>query len=487
MNSKPQQSKSEKIQSRKIPLTILVVDDDDLVRKTLKKILIQLGYNTIEVGNPAAAIEVSCKEHIDIALLDYQLPNMSGTELMIRLQEQLPDLLSIIITGYGTIERAVEAMQNGAWDFLSKPITTNMLREKLTRIEEFCFLRQEHDFHSKVIQQDFKFPGVIGPSAAMQFVYEAILRAAQSTLPILIEGETGSGKEHIAEAIHLNSRRKSKPFVILDCTATPQSLIESMLFGSLKGAFTGAIERKGLLKEAEGGTLFLDEIGEINLEIQPKLLRCLETKRFRPVGGSKEIESDFRIICATNQDLKAETNTGNFRTDLFYRISAQKIYVPSLRERPADISVFARHFLDEIAVQNNHQDIEFSLEAIHMLKTYSWPGNVRQLKFVIESAFYNASGKYITPEQLNLDDSTTDKTADRAAVSVFDFERDFKSFREGAVQEAERAYVRSLLEKTGGDVRQAAKKAKLTREALYRIMSRCGLSPGEFRKKDTTK
>ncbi|MBD3265160.1 AAA domain-containing protein, partial [bacterium] len=338
---------------------------------------------------------------------------------------------------------------------------------------------------TKVLNRDFAFSGVVGPSASMQPVYESILRASTSSLPVLIEGETGCGKEYIAESIHLNSKRQDKPFIILDCTATPSSLIEATLFGSTKGAFTGAIERKGLLEAANAGTLFLDEIGEIDPDIQPKLLRCLETKTFRPVGSTKESKSDFRIICATNRDLLSETKTGNFRQDLYYRLSALRISIPPLREHSSDIPVLARHFLQEIA-QEQEEPVDFTPDALQALSRFAWPGNIRQLKFVVENAFFSRQGEAIDVGNLALDEDRgpeLENEQEGMGIREEDLEKDFKSFRDEAVMSVEKQYIEQMLERAEGDVREAAKLAGLTREALYRVMSRCGISPANYRKK----
>jgi len=468
-------------ESRK-PISILVVDDENAVCKLLQEILLHHGYQAVTACDGASALKEASRQLFDIALLDDQLPDLNGVLLIDRLRQINPHLLSIIITGYGTIERAVEAMHAGAWDFLTKPVTSEMLITKIQRIEEVCVLRREQDYRFNAMHGKFEFPGVVGPSKAMETVYESILRAADNNLPVLIEGETGCGKEYIAEAIHLNSHRSKKPFIIMDCTATPTSLIESILFGSTKGAFTGSVERCGLLKEADGGTLFLDEVGEFALEIQPKLLRCLETKRFRPVGGAKEIESDFRILCATNRDLKKETSQQNFRQDLYYRISAQKIFVPPLRERTSDITVLAQHFLDEIAAQQNREKVTIAPSAWRRMLAYSWPGNIRQLKFTIESAFFNAAGGKIHESQIRLEDEQSSRAQTISDIQTpSPLEMDFKAYRDAALLEAERAYIKALLEKTDGDVRRAAEEAGLTRESLYRVLSRCGFSPSEFR------
>lgn len=464
-------------------ITVLIVDDEEVVRTMLEQLLLSSGYHVLTSPTSESAIHTARNHPVDLALLDYQLPDMNGIQLMLRLREITPSILSIIMTGYGTIERAVEAMQAGAWDFIPKPITFNMLIEKLDRIEEVCRLKRDHDYRHKVVNNDFYFNGVVGTSSSMQPVYEAIIRASESSLPVLIEGETGSGKEIVAEAIHVNSKRSSNPYIVMDCTATPHSLIESTLFGSTKGAFTGSVERKGLLQAADGGTLFLDEVGEIELDIQPKLLRCLETKRFRPVGSTKEISSNFRIICATNRDLLAETKKGAFRTDLFYRISAQRIKVPPLRERTNDIPLLSNHFLLEIAKEHNRKPLELAPEATQKLCNYHWPGNIRQLKFVIEAAFFHATDNMILPADLHLDTAETDVPAANPSVFLPDLDKDFKTYRDEAILEAERKYLTLLLEKNEGDVRTAAQQAGLTREALYRVMSRCGLSPNQFRPK----
>ncbi len=463
-------------------INVLIVDDDDLVKETLEKILRTLGYNTVVAGDAVTAINLASQQPIDIALLDYQLPDLNGIELMHRLKETMPNIISMVITGYGSIERAVEAMQAGAWDFITKPITVNILQEKLGRLQEYCILRREHDFHRKVLERNFEFPGIVGPSTAMQPVYEAVLRAAQSNLPILIEGETGTGKECIAKAIHMNSLRRDKPFVIMDCTATPQSLIESVLFGCSKGAFTGAIERKGLLKEADHGTLFMDEIGEITQEIQPKLLRCLETKKFRPLGSNKEVSSDFRIICATNKNLQEMTQDNSFRSDLFFRISAQKVSVPPLRQRPSDIPLFVRHFIKEIASEYQRENLDISPEALQRLSSHDWQGNIRQLKFVIETAFFNTLENRIGVEDIHLNGESHTIKEDQLFGLRPDTSIDLKTYREKVVFNAEQAYLKTLLDETQGDVRIAAKKAGLTREAFYRVMTRCKISPNEYRK-----
>jgi DNA-binding NtrC family response regulator len=269
----------------------------------------------------------------------------------------------------------------------------------------------------------------------------------------------------------------------MDCTATPESLIESTLFGSTKGAFTGSVERKGLLQAADGGSLLLDEVGEIASDIQPKLLRCLESKRFRPVGSTKECTSDFRIICSTNRDLLTETKKGIFRSDLYYRISAIRIQVPPLRNRLADIPVLANHFLQEISKDNDREALTFSPEALHALSTYDWPGNIRQLKFVIEASFFRAEEQQIGLDHLQLDGYDSSPKEPSPVRMQPQLDKDFKTFRDEAILEAERMYLAALLDKNDGDVRSSAQQAGLTREALYRVMSRCGISPNQFRAK----
>ena len=450
-------------------------------REAVQKNLAAMHYDTIVAVNTAQALQSVQDRSFDIALLDYALPDQNGIQAMQRLKEVNPNAIFIIMTGYGSIDLAVEAMQAGAWDFLTKPLSRTILKEKLEHIAEFTLLRKEQNVRAKAKAHDFKFNGVIGPSAAMHNVYEEILRAAQSDLPVLVEGDTGAGKELILEAIHQNSRRADKPFVVMDCTATPETLVESILFGSAKGAFTGSVERKGLLEEADGGSLFLDEIGELSEEIQPKLLRCLETGRFRPVGKTSEVTSNFRILCATNRNLKDAVIRGEFRSDLYYRISAQTILAPPLLHRLDDLPALASHFLQQVAERNEVPPVELTPAALHKLDLCSWPGNIRQLKYVIEAAFFNRRTDRIDADDVRLDERDGALLAPAPAAPIVDLDIEFKPYREKAVLEAEKVYLRALLQKTNGDVRQAAEIAGMTREAFYRVMNRCRISPRDFR------
>lgn len=462
-------------------LTILIVDDDSKIREVLARIFETQKLTVFQSACGADVADIIQSQHIDAAFLDYELPDMTGVEVMRSIHAVQPHVICTIITGHGSIDRAVEAMQASAWDFLTKPISTGLLMQKIERIKEVRFLRQEHLFREKVEKYDLDFSGELGHSPVMKPVYEGILRAARSPLPVLIEGDTGTGKEYIAQAVHLNSARKNKPFVVIDCTATPESLFESVLFGSAKGAYTGATERLGLLDEADGGTLFMDEIGELTQEIQPKLLRCLETKRYRPVGKTKESTSDFRIVCATNRNLQDMVKDTTFRSDLFYRVSAQKITLPSLKERPSDIPILANHFVKKLCETSESDVVTISPKAMEILKKHHWPGNIRQLKFVIEFAFFNRQENTITESDLNVEGIVHPDTENAAPPIEINFDYDFKTFRENAVLEAERSYMEKLMEHTTGDVRQAADIAGMTREALYRVMSRCGVSPKQFR------
>lgn len=483
MNESDNATANDDIQINPASITILVVDDDELIRETFALILEQSGYKHFIAQDHASALQFARNESIDIAIIDLMLGEESGIEAMKSIKEVSPSIIPLIITGYGTIERAVDAMKHGAWDFIPKPFSPEILIEKLERIQEYALLRQEADFRRKVMNRQFEFSGVVGPSIAMQPVYEMILRAAASSLPVLIQGETGSGKEYIAEAIHLNSKRNAKPYVVMDCTSIPETLMEGTLFGSSKGAFTGAVDRKGLLESAHQGTLFLDEVGELNMEMQPKLLRCLETGQFRSVGSTRVINSDFRIIGATNRDLPAEIEEGNFRKDLYYRMSAIRIQVPPLRERPSDIPVLAKRFLSDIMKEQESRSVDFSQDALRFLSTYEWPGNIRQLRFVIESAFFQCTDDTIQPSHLQLDGHVIQEKDTGVPLPADPTTVDFKTYREQAILDAERAYIHALLDHHDGDVRNAADQAGLTREALYRVMSRCDVSASDYRKK----
>ncbi|MBN2071237.1 MAG: sigma-54-dependent Fis family transcriptional regulator [Candidatus Krumholzibacteriota bacterium] len=365
---------------------VLLVDDEDTIRMFLEKTITDEGYESLTAATGNEALELARRELPDLILLDLKLPDINGIEVLARIKEELPDICVIMLTAFGDIEIAVKAIKKGAFDFVSKPVNLEQLlltiekglnSQKLTR--ELFQLRRR-------LKTDFDDQYVPGESPKMKEIYEIVKAVAKSdTTTVLIQGESGTGKEIIANMIHKNSPRHDKPFLEINCASLPEELLESELFGHEKGAFTDAkIQKTGLLELANKGTLFLDEIGEMSLTIQVKLLRVLEKMSFRRVGGTKDINVSVRIISATNRDLALEVENRTFREDLFYRLKVIPIDIPALRDRKEDIFLLVKHFLNRYNKQfkKNFQDIDD--EAFEILMSYKWPGNIRELKNVIE-------------------------------------------------------------------------------------------------------
>ncbi len=365
---------------------VLLVDDEDTIRMFLEKTIKDEGYESLTAATGAEALEISRRELPDLILLDLKLPDMNGIEVLTRIKDEMPDICVVMLTAFGDIETAVSAIKKGAFDFVSKPVNLEQLlltiekglnSQKLTR--ELFQLRRR-------VKNEFDDQYVPGDSPKMKEIYEIVKAVAMSdTTTVLIQGESGTGKEIIANLIHKNSPRHDKPFLEINCASLPDELLESELFGHEKGAFTDAKSQKtGLLELANKGTLFLDEIGEMNLTIQVKLLRVLEKMSFRRVGGTKDINVSVRIISATNRDLAAEVEKRNFREDLYYRLKVIPIDIPALRDRKEDIYLLVKHFLNRYNKQfkKNFQDIDD--ETFELLRSYKWPGNIRELKNAIE-------------------------------------------------------------------------------------------------------
>ena len=366
---------------------ILVVDDEKNSREGLAALLALDGYEVVCAADGNEAWRHFCSEDIDLVITDLKMPGMGGEELMRRIVGEAPGLPVIILTGHGTIENAVAGMRDGAWDFFTKPVNLDRLSLVVKRALANRELVLQHRQMEEELRSRRQFNSIIGRSRRMTEVFDTISRVAPTKASVLITGESGVGKELVADAIHELSPRKDKPLVKVHCAALSASLLESELFGHEKGAFTGAVSRrKGRFELANGGTLFLDEIGEIDQNIQIKLLRVLQEKQFERVGGEETLEVDVRIIAATNKDLKAEIEKGNFREDLYFRLNVVNIQIPPLRERKDDIPVLATAFLKEFAVENKK-----TIEGIHekarsRLYAYEWPGNIRELRNCIESA-----------------------------------------------------------------------------------------------------
>ena len=357
---------------------ILVVDDEEVVLKSCLRILDGSGFEVETVTNGPEALRCVEEHHYDLIVLDIMMPGMDGLEVLQRVKEAHPDIEVVMITGLSEVEVAVRAMKLGAFDYLPKPFEPDQLKLVLERALERRRLVQENVTLKSALSSKYRFENIIGASPAMQNVYRLIAQCAPTNSTVLITGESGTGKELIARAIHYNSLRKDKPFVPVDCNSLSETLLESELFGHVKGSFTGAISNKrGMFEVADGGSLFLDEIGNIALPIQAKLLRVLQEREFRAVGDTRTRTTNIRLVTATNKDLKAMVADGSFREDLYYRINIFPIHMPPLRERREDIPALAFHFLNAFRSELGKEVTEFSDGATNALVNYDWPGNVR--------------------------------------------------------------------------------------------------------------
>jgi DNA-binding NtrC family response regulator len=380
---------------------VLIIDDEKNIREGLAKAIASDGYETVCAADGNEGWKFFNEEDIDLVITDIRIPGLSGDELMRKILSQSPGFPVIMLTGHGTIENAVTAMSAGAWTYLTKPVDLEHLSIVVKRALANRELIMQHNQMKEELEQKKKFKSIIGSTANMRAVFDTISRAAPTKASILITGESGVGKELVADAIHDLSPRLDQPFIKVHCAALSDTLLESELFGHEKGAFTGAItRRRGRFELASGGTLFLDEIGEIDQNIQIKLLRVLQEKKFERVGGEQTVETDVRIVAATNKDLKAEIEKGSFREDLYFRLNVVNIHVPPLRERKDDIPLLAAAFLREFSAENGKKIDGIHEKARSRLYAYDWPGNIRELRNCIESAVVMCQSQVITVDDL---------------------------------------------------------------------------------------
>src|SRR5687767_7915216 len=380
---------------------ILVADDERSMRELLAIVLKREGYEVILADSGRAAVDVLERETVDLLISDIKMPDLSGVEVLRAAKQIDKDILGIMITAFASTDTAVEAMRLGACDYLSKPFDVDLLKMKVREKVENRLLREENVLLKRTLGLSHQFANIIGRSEAMLDVFKMIETVARTNSTILLTGESGTGKGLVAQAIHFHSLRREKPMVSLNCGAMPENLLESELFGHMRGAFTGAdANKKGLLEVAEKGTIFLDEIGEMSAVMQVKLLRVLQERRFRRVGGLEELTADIRVIAATNQDLSKAVAEGRFREDLFYRINVIPIALPPLRERREDIPLLAEHFLAKYGEQMEKEITGVSREAMDLLLAHDWPGNIRELENAIERAVALERTPAILPDSL---------------------------------------------------------------------------------------
>jgi DNA-binding NtrC family response regulator len=442
----------------------MIVDDEKNTREGLKWALESTGADiTIAEDGEQALVRLG-NHPVDLIFSDLKMPKMDGMELLAHVRDEFPEAYFVILTGHGTVENAVEAMKKGAFDYLMKPVNIDELQLIVERVFEQKELREENTRLRREVNDRYGFDSIIGRSPAMENIFEKIRQVAPTRASVLIQGETGTGKELIAKAIHFNSPRRHKPFIAVNCGALSQTLLESELFGHEKGAFTGAIRQKpGRFELANGGTIFLDEIGETTPELQVRLLRVLQEQEFERVGGTKPVKVDVRLVTATNRDLKKEVAEGRFREDLYYRLNVIRIDLPPLRERVDDIPLLVDYYLKQFA-QEHGKPLVINPKAMQSLQSFHWPGNVRQLRTVVESAVILTPGREIQPK--NLPEEVRSEGAPTNAVRL----------RVGmTVADAERELIRATLKEMGGNKARAARTLGLGRKTLYRKLEEYGI------------
>ena len=451
---------------------ILVVDDEEIVLKSCRKILEGGGHHVFTALSGQEAFELLEKEPLDIVITDIKMPGMDGMEVLEGIKEKYPDILVIMITGYSTVQSAVQAMKLGAFDYIPKPFTPDEVLVVVEKALEKKSLIYENIYLRKELEAKYGFDNIIGSSPKMQEVYKLIRKVAPTDSTVLIRGESGTGKELIARSIHFNSPRKQKPFVPVDCGVLAKELLESELFGHVKGSFTGAIVTKpGLFEVADGGSIFLDEIGDVNPNFQSKLLRVIQEREFTPVGGVKPRKVDLRFIVATNKDLERLVQEKQFREDLFYRLNVVSITIPPLREKKDDIPLLAYYFLRKYAKEMKKNTKSISVDGMNMLIAYSWPGNVRQLENVIERAVVMAEENIITTEHLPF--------AVRAEIAhpetpipktSKELKETKKKIRGSAVESVEKSFILDALTRNDWNISRSAKDVGMQRSNFQALM-----------------
>lgn len=454
---------------------ILVIDDEKLMRWSLQQNLSKEGYTVITAEKGMDGLNLFKEETPDVTLLDIHLPDISGITVLQSIKEINKDALAIMITAFGDIQTAVKTIKLGAYDFVEKPFNVDKLKILVAKALETVSLRKEVSQFRSQFSLKYGFDSIIGQSEEMQKIFEIIKKIAKSdATTIMLQGESGTGKDLVAKVIHYQSRRNDKPFMEINCTALPETLIESELFGHEKGAFTDAkAMKKGLFELADGGTIYLDEIGDMKHSTQAKLLKIIESKMFKRIGGVKDITVDVRIIAATNKNLAEEVKSGNFREDLYYRLKVIPVLIPPLRDRPSDISALAKYFINEFNREFKKNLKGISKETEKYFKEYQWPGNVRELKNIIERAMILESEEdFILPEHLPIE--FTSKEVAFANVRSIDIKIPPGGLD---IEEVEKELIRQALDITRGNQTKASRLLNITRDALRYRMQKFGFLP----------
>lgn len=440
--------------------TILIVDDEEIIRESLSFVLKKEGYGVLEAPNGKVALEIVRKEAVDLVITDLEMPEMKGIELLEQVTRTSPETLVVIITAYGSIDTAIAALRQGAVDYVLKPVEFDELLVKIHRLLAQRRLSLENKLLRSELHRKYDFSNIIGKSPAMQRVFETIKRVAVTDGTVLITGKSGTGKELVARAIHYNSNRSTRQFVAVNCGAIVENLFESELFGHKRGSFTGATtDREGFFKAADGGTIFLDEVSEIPLHLQVKLLRAIELKEVVPVGTAMPIQVNVRIIASTNRNLLKEVEAGRYREDLFYRLNVVDIPLPPLSERPEDIPLLVQHFIAQYAQEMNRNVKGVANDVMKRLLSHSWKGEVRELENIIERAVIFSDGELITGKELPA-------LFEQAQGSTYTF--DATRTLKDAVDDFEQQYIGHVLRLNQFNKEMTAKTLSISLSSLYR-------------------
>ena len=461
---------------------ILVVDDEAVIREGVKRILERSDMEVATSSGGRAALAMMQETDFDLVVTDLKMPGMNGIEVLKAIKVLQPEVPVIIITGYSTVDTAVEAMKNGAFDYIAKPFTPDQLTEKVTKALAQKAVLTENLLLKKELREHHGFDLFIGESREMQKIYRRIIQVAPTDSTVLITGESGTGKEVVARAIHRNSPRRDNPFVAVDCTSLAENLLESELFGHVKGSFTGAIQTKtGLFKVADGGTLLLDEVANISLTTQAKLLRVLQEREITPIGGTHSVKIDIRLVAATNKNLRTLVEEGKFREDLFFRLNIIPIDLPPLRERKGDLPVLISHFLQKFSTSLGKELRGLSGEAKTFLNNYPFPGNVREVENIIERAVVLAEGDLIQLDDLELGyarnlESQALPAENLAPANLDELKEAKRQIREKALEDVEKAFVISALERNHGNITRAAEETGMLRPNFQTLLKKLGIS-----------
>ena len=447
-------------------LNLMIVDDERSIREVCREVAQSLGFNTCVADSAEHGYRMLEAQSIDVVLLDLKLPGAGGLEALRQIRERRPDAVIVVVTGYGTVQSAVQAMKNGAYDYVTKPFSMEELRLLLERVAGHLKLKTENRILREKVKSKQGFGGIVGRAPEMEKLYRIIAKAAHSTHPVLILGESGTGKEMVARSIHFSGPFRDKPFIPVDCGSLVPTLIESELFGYVKGAFTGAVQAKdGLLAIAEGGTVFLDEVGELPVDLQAKLLRSIQEKEIRPVGSTKRIPINVRILAATNRDLEQAVSQGSFRRDLYFRLNVLSLKIPPLRERRADVPLLAQYFLERMARETGQERI-LSDDAVKAMLAYDWPGNVRELENCLERACALTTGPAIHVSDLPTSIHSAGEGHSDNGISF--------SSKILPIAEMEKQSILTTIAQLNGDKLQAARLLGIGKTTLYRKLKEYG-------------